>query len=366
MSMNPKNILRLLTHSFSDSQYDVESIVTEDERSFAAYLEDLIKSSVGSNVFTETYETLCYNDDSVIPDAVEVDDDFEDDFECVVQGDKKLKVEIGVDYKSKAVKFWRSAKNGNMNFNTVKSRFKKVPDRKTLYRWEAQVAEGGTRNEKLFCISTYVLDQFKNAMEKSLSVHDFDLKRWALKARDDVKLSNKLFSASSKWIHTFKVKHGIVSRKINKFVTKTQITSKETLVQKSNEFVATVRSEMLSIGENNIFNSDQSGFNLESHAGRTLSFKGTLKVECLAQSINSLTHSYTIQPFISASGILKSPLLIVLQETQGKFGPTVSNNIYKAENILVLASKSGKLSSDLVMKWLMLFYLMLVKHRLYV
>lgn len=106
MSMNPKNILRLLTHSFSDSQYDVESIVTEDERSFAAYLEDLIKSSVGSNVFTETYETLCYNDDSVIPDAVEVDDDFEDDFECVVQDDKKVKVEIDVDYKNRAVKFW--------------------------------------------------------------------------------------------------------------------------------------------------------------------------------------------------------------------------------------------------------------------
>lgn len=44
MSMKPKNILRLLTYSFSDSQYDVESIVTEDEKSFAAYLEDLIKS----------------------------------------------------------------------------------------------------------------------------------------------------------------------------------------------------------------------------------------------------------------------------------------------------------------------------------
>lgn len=85
-----------------------------------------------------------------------------------------------------------------MSFSTVKSRFKRVPDKKTLYRWEAQVAERGTRNEKLFRISTYVLDQFKNAMEKSLPVHNLELKRWALKARDDVKLSNKLFSASSK------------------------------------------------------------------------------------------------------------------------------------------------------------------------
>lgn len=71
------------------------------------------------------------------------------------------------------------------------------------------------------------------------------------------------------------MRHGIVSKKINKFVTKTQITNKETLVQKSNEFVATVRSEILSIGEDNVFNSDQSGFNLKSHAGCTLLFKGT-------------------------------------------------------------------------------------------
>lgn len=56
-------------------------------------------------MFTETYETLCYNDDRVIPDVVEVDDDFEDDFECVVQDDKKVKVEIDVDYKNRAVKF---------------------------------------------------------------------------------------------------------------------------------------------------------------------------------------------------------------------------------------------------------------------
>lgn len=89
------------------------------------------------------------------------------------------------------------------------------------------------------------------------------------------------------------MRHRIVSRKINKFVTKTQITSKETHVQKSNEFVATVRSEILSIGEDNVFNFDQSGFNLESHAGRTLSFKGTLKVECSIYKFTDSQLHYT-------------------------------------------------------------------------
>jgi len=57
-----------------------------------------------------------------------------------------------------------------------------------------------------------------------------------------------------------------------------------------------------------------------------LTSKGCLKVECLAQSLNSLTHSYTIQPLIS-DGILKSPLLIALQEAGDYFGPMVQKSI---------------------------------------
>lgn len=105
------------------------------------------------------------------------------------------------------------------------------------------------------------------------------------------------------------------------------------------------------IGPNNIYNSDQSGFNLEMHAGRTLAYMGTLKVESLAQSVNSLTHNYTIQPIITASGLLKSPLLIVTKEKGGRFGPIVEINMYKAENIVTLASESGKLTSKLSIQW---------------
>jgi len=92
------------------------------------------------------------------------------------------------------------------------------------------------------------------------------------------------------------------------------------------------------VGIENVFNSDQSGFNLEMHTGRTLSFKGQQKIETLTQSMNSTTHSYTIQPFISASGSLLSPLLIILEEKDGKFGPRVESNLFKADNVLVLVS----------------------------
>lgn len=116
-------------------------------------------------------------------------------------------------------------------------------------------------------------------------------------------------------------------------------------------FLNKVKSEIRVVGEVNVYNSDQSGFNLKTHAGRTLSLKGSLKVECVAQSVNSLTYSYTIQPIISADGILKSPLLIVLQKTNREFGPIVEKSIYKADNICVYPSKSGKLTSNLVIKW---------------
>ncbi|KYN13188.1 hypothetical protein ALC57_14632, partial [Trachymyrmex cornetzi] len=165
------------------------------------------------------------------------------------------------------------------------------------------------------------------------------------------------FFSLSKWIYNFKRRHCIVSRKINKFVTQSQIANKEELRGNANEFVEKVKTKIVLIGEDNVYNSDQSGFNLEMHAGRTLSFKGTLKVETLAQSLNSLTHSYTIQPIISASGHLMSPLLIVLKEKDGKFGPKIEKKLYKANNILVLTSTSGKLTSELAIRWFEQIYL---------
>lgn len=72
------------------------------------------------------------------------------------------------------------------------------------------------------------------------------------------------------------------------------------------------------IGPANCVNADQSGFQLEMHGGRTLDYRGVKKVEIIAQSKNSLTHSYTVLPMMSASGKLVGPLYLVLQETSGK------------------------------------------------
>ena len=79
------------------------------------------------------------------------------------------------------------------------------------------------------------------------------------------------------------------------------------------------------------------------HSGRTLANQGSKKIECVFQSISSTTHSYTIQPTISADGKLLSPLYLVLKEIGG--GPRVEKTLFKPTNVFVSASKSGKLTS---------------------
>jgi len=71
-------------------------------------------------------------------------------------------------------------------------------------------------------------------------------------------------------------------------------------------------------------------------------YPGTKKVVARVQSKNALTHSYTIQPIISAEGRLLSPLYVVLQEANGQFGPNVQRTMLKPINLFVEASKSGK------------------------
>ena len=106
-----------------------------------------------------------------------------------------------------------------------------------------------------------------------------------------------------------------------------------------------VKSYITQYGAENVYNSDQSGFQLEMHSRRILEIVGTRQVECVVQSISSTAHSYIIQPTISADGKLQSPLYLVSKEPSGKFGPIVQETIFQLISVFVAASKSGKLTS---------------------
>ncbi|XP_046473924.1 uncharacterized protein [Neodiprion pinetum] len=128
------------------------------------------------------------------------------------------------------------------------------------------------------------------------------------------------------------------------------------LKKTAEEFTNNIKSVINDLGLKNVYNSDQSGFQFDMHSGRTLANQGSKEIECVVQSISSTTHSYTIQPTISADGKLLSPLYLVLKEIGRDFGPRVEKTLFKPTNVFVSASKSGKLTSDHLKQWLTEIY----------
>lgn len=254
--------------------------------------------------------------------------------------------EITYDYKVRAVDYWKSGKNKKLSVESVRQKFKQVRSISQLHRWSTVVNKGDTYRDKTARICDFTLKNFKAAMDSGHIVHDKDLQRWALQAQKKIGNEDIRFKASKHWLTRFKHAHRIVSRKINKFVTRKTLESTTEIEKKSDQFVNDVRQCALSVGWANVYNSDQSGFQLEMYSGRTLATEGEQQIQCVVQSVASTTHSYTIQPTISAEGKLLSPLFLVLQERSGKFGLIVEENLFRPENVYVDVSVSGKLTTS--------------------
>lgn len=128
--------------------------------------------------------------------------------------------ELDYDYKERAVNYWRSGITKNLSLKNVQNRFRKVQSISQLKRWAKSLNKGGTYREKIGRICAFVLDNFKTAVDAGHIIHDKDLQKWALQAQKDIGQEDFRFKASNTWVLNFKKAHGIVSRKINKFVTK--------------------------------------------------------------------------------------------------------------------------------------------------
>lgn len=138
---------------------------------------------------------------------------------------------------------------------------------------------------------------------------------------------------------------------MTKFVTQKVIHNKDKLEEDALLFAANVSELIDQEGADNFWNSDQSGFRLEEHYGRTIEVIGTKNVECVAQSTNNLTHSYTIQPLVSASGHLLNRLLVVTKEPSGDIPPSVLQSLELPPNIVLKGSKSGKCTAAITKEW---------------
>lgn len=73
--------------------------------------------------------------------------------------------------------------------------------------------------------------------------------------------------------HFYRVKNGIYGGSNHTFHSK----------KSAAEFIELVKTHMTTIGAENTFNSDQSGFNLQLHTGRTLAIEGQNLIESTVQ-----------------------------------------------------------------------------------
>jgi len=354
--VNPANVINMLIVSFQISNFPQTS-VNNKEIELHDTIKDIIQNTMDDLSFAmETDTTLEFENywDANICDAEfvgadeveELEENDEDEEEDICTPEKEI---VNNDYKRRAVEFWKSGKKGYYTLSTVQNRFRKITSMSQLYRWDHSLQKGGTHRQKLVDISTYVLEKFKNANDNNKIIHDLDLRRWALEAKEQINLPQ--FKAGATWILNFKRKHGIVSRKITKFINRSSKTNQEQLQIACQEFISSVKSFIDLFEPQNIYNADESGFNLEIHSGRTLTIQGVKTVETIVQSQSAITHSYTIMPTISASGQLQSPLYLVLKEASGSFGPRVEETLFRPANIFIAASKSGKLTTQHFQSW---------------
>ena len=79
-----------------------------------------------------------------------------------------------------------STGKGKHSYRSVQRRFKRVTDRNYIRRFRIHIANNGTKVRKLNPINSFVYEAFNDTRDKLLSVHDIDLKRWALKKAKDL------------------------------------------------------------------------------------------------------------------------------------------------------------------------------------
>ena len=86
-----------------------------------------------------------------------------------------------------------------------------------MYHWKTQIDRNGSKFHKFKLVNDYLNQKFQNCRQNNISVHNWDLKGWVLCYSRE---NNIDFKASPFWLHKFKRRNKIRSRKITTFVCK--------------------------------------------------------------------------------------------------------------------------------------------------
>ena len=226
-----------------------------------------------------------------------------------------------------------------------------------LKRWEKDIIRGGTKFDSSKAIKKWTLKNFNEARERKSPVSNRNLQEWALQASQQFKdLENFSFIASQSWIDNFKKEYNIVQRKVTSYIKPSQQKSLQDIYQLSESFQNEIQILTSSTNLDFVINTDQMGCEYRTPVERTLNTVGEKRIEVYLGDINKVTHTYTVQYSITASGRLLPKVFVCLQEISGNFGPRISNHmenlLQKCKNIYIICSKSGKLSSHIFTSYL--------------
>ncbi|RWS00195.1 hypothetical protein B4U80_14804, partial [Leptotrombidium deliense] len=130
-----------------------------------------------------------------------------------------------------------------------------------LTDWKRYDENGGTYTQKVIAINSFVYEQYCDAKSRLCAVHDINFRAWAIRKARELNLNK--FKASKKWLWNFKVSHRIASRKITKVVSRKYKGNCTNIMNRASRFVEETNSIICGYDRDNVFNTDQSGFNYE-------------------------------------------------------------------------------------------------------
>ena len=141
---------------------------------------------------------------------------------------------------------------------------------------------------------------------------------------------NFKFQASLRWAADFKARHKIRQRKVTKFISKRDMPILEKTVEAAEKYQKQTKKLISKYIPDFVINTDQTGCNDQTTYNRSLDFQG-VKTVLVKKKRFELTHSYTAQYSITASGKLLLKVFLCMQEVY-KFGLLLSKKFEALEN----------------------------------
>lgn len=177
------------------------------------------------------------------------------------------------------------------------------------------------------------------------------LQQWATNAAFLLSSENFNFIASSAWVERFKRKHKIRQRKITKYISSKEFATIEEVLAAAEQFQVQTKTLIRNYDFDYVINTDQTGCQYQATYNRSLAEQGSKTVLVTKQNLSNITHSYTAQYALTASGKILPFVFLCMRESSGKFGPLVQKKIdessNKFKNVIVNCTKSGKFTKNI-------------------